>query len=198
MASPSENKSKTFRSVFTVNHGAPAWVIEEVKPNQVNDTETKKTKEEALQDAKFQEKLNQLTISDQPGLSILWDDTESSKGWKCYLPEDDELKSLPDKFTVTVDPDEEEDDDFTVMPPIKYYDINGLPVYFFSDPVTGHKYWDECDCDACYEDCLLNNDGMTPQQLKEQYAFENPPNREEEAEEANSTAEPAPPSPPAP
>ncbi|KAJ0090425.1 hypothetical protein Patl1_13966 [Pistacia atlantica] len=30
--------------------------------------------------------------------------------------------------------------------PINYFDSQGAPVYAFSDPIIGHKYWDLCDC----------------------------------------------------
>ncbi|KAJ0027306.1 hypothetical protein Pint_35958 [Pistacia integerrima] len=36
--------------------------------------------------------------------------------------------------------------------PIVSFDANSAPVYAFADPVTGHKYFDLCDCDACHED----------------------------------------------
>lgn len=89
---------------------------------------------------------------------------------------DDGSNALPDKITVMY---EEDDEDFCTMPPVKYIDEEGNPVYYFDDPVTGHKYWDECNCDGCYEDYLLDNEGISPHQLKEQHAREK--QQEEEA-----------------
>lgn len=63
---------------------------------------------------------------------------------------------------------EEENGDLTTMPSIKYFTPEGLPVYYFTDPMTGHKYRDVCDCDGCYNDSLEINYSLTPQQLKEQ------------------------------
>ncbi|KAJ0096058.1 hypothetical protein Patl1_15629 [Pistacia atlantica] len=43
----------------------------------------------------------------------------------------------------------------------------GAPVYAFSDPTTGHKYWDLCDCDECYYDSIRDeNHSRRPKKKK--------------------------------
>jgi hypothetical protein len=155
---------KRFRSTFTTHHGAPAWIIEEVKPEEPlykpEEPQLGKLKIENHMGDELDHWLNALAEADIPGMTLQWNDDE---GWYFHFPE--EPKPIPEKITVGVEQDNDGD---AVMPPVKYFDADGQPVYYFEDPLTGHKYWDECECEACFADCLLNNDGMTPQELRDQ------------------------------
>ena len=164
----SQSGSKKLKSTFTTHHGAPVWILEEVGNEDIGN----KTPD----NDKLKELLHQLVMSDQPGLTLQWHDSENvnDKGWKFYPPADNKAKDIPDKITVKIEQGSD-DEDADVMPPVKYFQPDGTPVYYFQDPVTGHKYWDECDCEACVEDCILLNDGLSPGQLKKKYALENPP-----------------------
>ena len=163
---------KKFKSTLSTHHGAPAWVIEEVQPEQppVEEHKPGKLKIEDHMGGELDEKLNMLADANLPGMSLQWDENEV---WKFCFPEEPE--PMPEKITLMM---EQDDGQFAIMPPVKYFDSNGQPVYYFEDPVTGHKYWDDCECDACFADFVLNNDGMTPQQLKGQYAGENQQKKE--------------------
>ncbi|XP_042509211.1 uncharacterized protein LOC122084852 [Macadamia integrifolia] len=46
--------------------------------------------------------------------------------------------------------------------PIKSFDSQGNPIFYFQDPVTGHKYFDLCDCDDCLQD---SDDDFPPSRL---------------------------------
>ncbi len=179
--------NKKFKSTFTTHHNAPAWILEEVKSDEVKD--------KAPENEKLNQLLHQLAMSNQPGMTLEWNDEEGSgsgQNWKFRTPTKKESKILPDKITVIVDSDS--DDDVVEIlsgPPVKYYLPDGKPVYYFQDPETGHKYFDECECEACYEDCLLNNDGISPQEFKEIYARENALKKVKQNEEVEEPSQPA-------
>jgi len=140
------------------------WIIEEVQPEQpLYKPEVPQPGKLNIEDhmgEDLDQKLSLMAEANLPGVSLQWDDNE---GWKFCFPEEPE--PMPEKITLMMEQDNEA---LAVMPPVKYFDANGQPVYYFEDPVTGHKYWDDCECNVCFADCLLNNDGMTPQQLKDQ------------------------------
>ena len=169
----SQSGSKKLKSTFAIHHGAPVWILEEVGNEEIGNETPDKDKLEEL--------LHQLAMSDQPGLTLQWHDSQdvNDQGWEFHAPADDGAKDIPDKITVKVE-QERDDKEVDIMPPVKYFQPDGTPVYYFQDPVTGHKYWDECDCEGCYEDCLLLNDDLPPKLLKEIYALENPPTKPEE------------------
>lgn len=155
---------KRFKSTLTTHQGAPVWIIEEVQPEQPpckpEEPQLGKLNIEDHMGEELDEKLSLLAEANLPGVSLQWD---ANEGWKFCFPEKPE--PMPEKITLMM---EQDDGEFATMPPVKYFDTNGQPVYYFEDPITGHKYWDECECDVCFADCLLNNDGMTPQQLRDQ------------------------------
>ncbi|KAI8533475.1 hypothetical protein RHMOL_Rhmol10G0013600 [Rhododendron molle] len=145
--------NKRLKSTFSTHHNAPIWIIEE--------DESPKSEEKTPEGEKLYKWVGQVTEPNQ------WESTERHPGWKFHISPVDGPNMLPDKITVV---HEENDENFCLMPPIKYFDECGDPVYYFADPVTGHKYWDECNCDGCYEDYLLDNEGISPHRLQEQHA----------------------------
>jgi hypothetical protein len=172
-----QSRNKKLKSTFAIHHGAPVWILEEVESEEVGS--------KAPNGDKLEELLRQLATSDQPGLTLQWDDSKNDQGWEFHLPKEDEAKNIPDRITVKIE-QESDDEEVNVMPPVKYFQPDGTPVYYFQDPVTGHKYWDECDCEACVEDCILLNDGLSPSQLKKKYALENPPKQQEPNQECST------------
>ena len=165
--------NKKFKPTFILHHGEPILIQEEVRDEKIGNEVPDKDKLEEL--------LHQLAMSNQPGLTLQWHDPKdvNDQGQEFHLPADNEAKSIPDKITVRVE-QESDDKEVDIMPPVKYFQPDGTPVYYFQDPMTGHKYWDECNCEGCYEDCLLLNDDLSPKQLKKMYALENPPKKPEE------------------
>lgn len=189
--------NKRFKSTLTTHHGALVWVLEEIEPEQPPvppaEPNTGRPNVEDHMGEEMDHMLSLLATANIPGSSLCWDKDE---GWKFDFPKDPE--PVPEKISFMM---EQEDGEITNMPPIKYFDEEGKPVYYFSDPITGHKYWEECECDACIEDCMLNNEGMTPQQLREFTEWEKQqeelsktaPSKEEE-DDATSSFKPTPPS----
>ena len=183
---------KKFRSTFTTHHGAPVWILEEIEPTR--------PEAQAFKNEKLDDMVDQFLATNQPGASIQWDESEAQPEWKFCPPQDDGPTKLPEKITLMV---EEKDEDFTTMPPIKYFTPEGLPVYYFADPVTGHKYWDVCDCDGCYNDNLEINYSLSPKQLKEpltrgkqQKGKATRPNKKRRNKKARSAASSGAPTPP--
>ena len=155
-----QSGNKKLKSTFTTHHGAPVWILEEIDNEEIGNEVPDKDKLEGL--------LHQLVTSDQPGLTLQWDNSEhaNDQGWKFHLPADNGAKDIPDKITVRVE-QESDNKEVDIMPPVKNFQPDGTPVYYFQDPVTGHKYWDECDCEGCIKNGLLLNDNLSPKQLKE-------------------------------
>ncbi|KAJ0074628.1 hypothetical protein Patl1_37644 [Pistacia atlantica] len=78
----------------------------------------------------------------------------------CYereTPLQDTPSCFPSSFSISTPlhispPLQREYDDV----PINYFDSQGAPVYAFSNPIIGHKYWNLCDCNDYYENAKFD------------------------------------------
>ena len=98
-----QSGSKKLKSTFAIHHGAPVWILEEVESEEVGN--------KAPNGKKLEELLCQLATSDKPGLTLQWDDSKNDQGWELHLPEKNEAKNIPDRITVKVEQESDDEDE---------------------------------------------------------------------------------------